>query len=240
MTPIKTRHGALRRATCTALRPATVTALAVLACVLGLAGPAQATLVVVDPDSAANLADISTAYAAGPFGVTLSASGSSTSDGKVYSLDPTNGGASCCNPPTGSQAFALNRGALAPALTEFWSRDALVASLGFLAATVAIDYQTDGVFELRAYDAANALLGSIDSNADSDGTLNLGFASAQIARVDIRQTDAGTGDAAMLDHLVFNTDAGTVPEPGTWGLVALASGLLALQRRRQGQTRPRG
>lgn len=226
-----------------ALRPATVTALATLACLvgmLGLAGPAQATVVVVDPDSAANLADISTAYAAGPLGVTLSASGASTTDNKVYSLDPTNGGVSCCTPPTGSQAFALNRGALAPALTEFWSRDTLVASLGFLAATVAIDYQTDGVFELRAYDIGNALLGSIDSNADGDGTLNLGFASAQIARVEIRQTDSGTGDAAMLDHLVFNTDPGTVPEPGAWALVALATGLLGLQRRRQGLALLRG
>lgn len=233
MTPIKTRHGALRRATCTALRPATVTALAVLACVLGLAGPAQATLVVVDPDSAANLADISTAYAAGPLGVTLSASGASTVDGKVYSLDPTNGGVSCCSPPTGSQAFALNRGALAPALTEFWSRDTLVASLGFLAATVAIDYSTDGVFELRAFDAVNGLLGSIDSVADNDGTLNLGFGSALIARVEIRQTDPGTGDAATLDHLVFDTGPGTVPEPAGWALVGLACGLLGLQRQRQ-------
>ncbi|MBI5084236.1 MAG: PEP-CTERM sorting domain-containing protein [Acidobacteria bacterium] len=86
---------------------------------------------------------------------------------------------------------------------------------------------TDGTLQLSAYDIFGNLLGS---TSNFSGTLSLSGI-GQIARVNLLSLDQ---NPTTMDDLNFEavTPFAPVPEPGTWGLLTLGFGALALRKRR--------
>ncbi len=177
--------------------------------------PVSAALVIVDPDTTGinDGDDISTFFTGS--GVTLSAVGGSSSDGKVYAYESS-------SPPTGSLVFGWNDGYF---LDDHWGRATSptfkATFSGSLPNQVKIDYITDGTITLTAYDSSDNVLGSVFAVGDFDPhTLTFTSSGYDIKWISVGISGSGL-DAGLLDNLQITV----VPEPGAVGLV---SGLAAL------------
>lgn len=181
-----------------------------------MAIPADAAMVItIDPDAPGinDGDDISTFFAGS--GVTLSAVGGSSSEGKVYAYESWFA-------PTGSLVFGWNDGSF---LDDHWGRSSSptfkATFSGSLPQKVEIDYLSEGTVTLTAYDSSDNVLGSVSEAGDFDPH-TLTFTSTGYDIKWISVDISGTGlDYGLLDNLRITV----VPEPGA---VGLASGLAAL------------
>jgi PEP-CTERM motif len=176
------------------------------------AASANAATVVIDFNSG-----FASAASYSELGVTFTAIGGGTLSSNDYG-----------NGPNGTKGIVANDGG------DFQPINALIAGGANFVSIDLGDFNSDAdSLFLRAYDAANNLLGSdaFEIDAAFVGMVTLSVSIAGIDRVEFGGV-GGQGSSLYGDNFTYNT--GAVPEPATWAMMLLGfGGLGAMLRSRR-------